>query len=280
MPVERTLGALPTTVPDVATCIRCAYSLRGLPPQGLCPECGTPIERSLRGDLLLYSDPEYIRKLLAGSRLIFWSTLAIIVSIALAIFLAFYGDRFPVMQLLPLVLIMATLAFWGGWWLLTWPDAGQLTTNKGQRPRRIVRISLGFIVGLVALIFCATLFGHWADPGAVRLLGLLIYPAMGVAFWSGMLYIRWLAPRIPDGQVNRLARKLMYLFGFIVAALLIGGFFAAVGGDAMCGAAALFLGAALAAIVGLCMYCWLFYSLRVSLMMIAAKQRHAESAAG
>jgi hypothetical protein len=42
----------------------------GLPTEGKCPECGTPVDRSLSGDLLKYCDPHYARQLLTGSTLI------------------------------------------------------------------------------------------------------------------------------------------------------------------------------------------------------------------
>ncbi len=35
-----------------APCVHCGYDLRGLPANGRCPECGTAIARSIRGDLL------------------------------------------------------------------------------------------------------------------------------------------------------------------------------------------------------------------------------------
>jgi hypothetical protein len=47
-------------------CLRCGYNLRGLKIDGLCPECGAPIARSLHGNLLGYSAPEYVAKLQAG----------------------------------------------------------------------------------------------------------------------------------------------------------------------------------------------------------------------
>lgn len=47
-------------------CIQCAYNLRGLATDKLCPECGTPIERSRRGDLLNDADPDWLKKLRLG----------------------------------------------------------------------------------------------------------------------------------------------------------------------------------------------------------------------
>ncbi len=36
-------------------CKKCAYNLRGLREDGRCPECGTPVGLSTRGDLLRFA---------------------------------------------------------------------------------------------------------------------------------------------------------------------------------------------------------------------------------
>ncbi len=58
------------TVGDDAICLQCGYSIRGLPHGGRCPECGTPIQRSLQGNLLRYSSPAYLATLNRGVFLI------------------------------------------------------------------------------------------------------------------------------------------------------------------------------------------------------------------
>src|SRR5262245_1427978 len=60
-------------------CVRCGYALRGLSVTGICPECGTPVDRSLRGDLLEYCDPHYARRLLLGARLIIASVYSFVI---------------------------------------------------------------------------------------------------------------------------------------------------------------------------------------------------------
>ena len=47
-------------------CRKCAYNLRGLPSNGTCPECNAPVEISISGDLLRYSDPNYLESLRRG----------------------------------------------------------------------------------------------------------------------------------------------------------------------------------------------------------------------
>lgn len=48
---------------DDRQCIGCTYNLRGLDAEGACPECGVAIGRSLRGDLLQYSNPRWVERI-------------------------------------------------------------------------------------------------------------------------------------------------------------------------------------------------------------------------
>jgi ribosomal protein L37E len=52
--------------PQHVDCIRCGYNLHGLTMGGTCPECGTPVARTLDGNVLRYSSPEYLNKLQRG----------------------------------------------------------------------------------------------------------------------------------------------------------------------------------------------------------------------
>ena len=83
---------LPAVVPASAHVHPLRYSLAGLKPDGVCPECGVPIERSLQGDLLAYSDPLYVQKLLTGARLVLWSTVGLILLVIGAAFFAINND--------------------------------------------------------------------------------------------------------------------------------------------------------------------------------------------
>jgi hypothetical protein len=100
--------------------------------------------------------------------------------------------------------------FLAGWWLLTTPDAGQLTNNRGERPRRVVRAC---VVGAAA-IKLATIGAVMASSlGGLPLLGAaaLDVLAMLAGHCAGMLYVRWLADRVPGENLYNRAASVMFL---------------------------------------------------------------------
>src|SRR3954465_9179043 len=68
-------------------CRRCSYNLRGLNYAGRCPERGTAVGQSIYGNLLRFSDPQWVDKLARGVNLILWGIVAIIVSFIASMFL-------------------------------------------------------------------------------------------------------------------------------------------------------------------------------------------------
>ncbi|MBX3387881.1 MAG: hypothetical protein KF691_00350 [Phycisphaeraceae bacterium] len=211
---------LTPAVAEVRPCIKCGYNLQGLPATGNCPECATPIERSLRGDLLAFSDAAYLRALLRGVTFIMAGILLVILNFIIGIALvAVIGPGATILS--GVIGLAASGISIYGYYLYSSPDPGQLSENRGEQPRRIVRIML--LVSVVAAIaqFVLLMIG---DGGAGMTTGSLsgagglqlVASAIGglawiVQYFAVMLYTRWLAPRIPSERIAKRAKLLMWL---------------------------------------------------------------------
>src|SRR5947209_5364931 len=66
---------MPLVVAQDMPCRKCGYNLRGLSTDGQCPECSTPVRLSVSGDLLRYSEPQYVEGLAQGAKLLLWGIL-------------------------------------------------------------------------------------------------------------------------------------------------------------------------------------------------------------
>jgi hypothetical protein len=215
-------------------CRRCGYDLRGLDPDGRCPECRTAVARSIRGDLLRFSDPEWTSRLAAGMFLLIlgiiaqigWGLVSVSISVPSG---AWVGP--PAGSIGHGLIAMLQIL---GVWLLTSPDPGAVETTRPMSARVIARYCF------IAQVFAAPLMRDWTTGGALAITGgtlpgwfrfgpgfivlgcalALIAPA---GYAAGFVYLQQLARRIPRPSLARQTRIVMW--GFIsaeVAGRLVG----------------------------------------------------------
>jgi hypothetical protein len=212
-------GEAATAVVADLTCRKCRYNLRGLNLEGRCPECGTPVGFSARGDFLRYSEPTWVATLRTGVQCELWSIVVLIAGGILGgVAGAAVGSRMPalVVQLGGNVLALV------GAWLLTTPDPSGLGEDRYGTSRKVIRVTL--IVGVVGQV---VQFAQQTtvQPPTVRLVLDLIG---GIARLVGLVgtfatlnYLSKLALRVPDQSLADRARVLMFGVGIPLGVILV-----------------------------------------------------------
>jgi len=138
-------------------CVQCGYNLRGLSPEGRCPECGCPVGRASWGTLLRYSDPDWVERLARGMRWVVGGIILTCLALALA-----GAMGFAELRGLPRVKVPESLAtlpgvglsvvFLVGYWLLTTPDPTTGQPEVGFSDRKGARglLSVGSLLSILA----------------------------------------------------------------------------------------------------------------------------------
>ncbi|UCD75867.1 MAG: hypothetical protein JSV91_02900 [Phycisphaerales bacterium] len=219
--------------PDLSTqdvpCVGCGYNLRGLKPDGRCPECGLEIERSLHGDDLLYSSAAYLDSLCRGIRLIFvvlileivFMFVAIVGGVTLAVTinptLMDPGAWFVAVTVVIDAVLSVALVI--GWWWFSVPDPSITGINKGDLARKFVRATV-IITAVAGLMNSAGDLATVRPGSPLALLAIafavIAMLAWAISFFASMIYIRWIGRRIPSQRVVDNAGRLMWLGPLLV----------------------------------------------------------------
>lgn len=262
-----------------APCRKCGYNLRGLNLDGRCPECGTPVGLSLYGDLLRYSDPNWVRTLYRGVRTIIWG---IVVAFLGAILMIVLGVAMPsLLAVAPLASVIAGLMWVVGAWMLTEPDPSGIGEDKYGTSRQIIRFAIA--VGLVNTILSWVQQLTTLPPSARITLGVIggLAGLIGVVGQFAQLnYLSKLALRIPDQPLSDRAKFLMWAIGISYSALLLAGLVIAISAAVAPGAGGgpppgLMVGGCIAGIAGLAV---IIFGIMYLLMLEKMGKRFKEQA--
>lgn len=218
-------------VADLATmdvmCRRCAFNLRGLTPEKNCPECGYPIRYSIAVDHLIYSSPDYLRKLSQGLAWVLIVTiLQFVIGIGSAIVVVIFSINAastgtpvpPQWQLIGTLLsVPLTFGLLYGWWLFSEPDPGVASTQQGQTPRRIVRWATVINVGISVVSAFAVIGALMSTVMAITMSGISIISLIAglFQFFASLLYVKWLATRMHDRKLADAAARNLWLLPLI-----------------------------------------------------------------
>src|SRR3954470_3750622 len=118
-------------------CRSCSYNLRGLHQDSNCPECATEIKLSLRGHWLYCGDPDWVRQLKIGTRIILGCSALMILMMCLSNPLGYYFR--PLQNLL---FAAASLLGVVGTWMLTAPDPAGYERRTLVMARHVARWGL------------------------------------------------------------------------------------------------------------------------------------------
>ncbi|UCE58460.1 MAG: hypothetical protein JSU63_13570 [Phycisphaerales bacterium] len=202
-------------------CIHCGYNLRGLMPDGRCPECGEEIGQSLRGNLLKYADPEWLDRLYFGANLKLWN-------IALGIVVGIAGGILVAIGLPLTILVLGGLA---GGALGLWASF-VITTQEPRISLQEDSITLRKIIRSCAVAaFVGSMFQQADTVGNIGtvayVLGVLLSLAGLVVSFGELLYLRRFALRIPDEKLAKSTKTLMWAIPIIGACGMIVAFLSA-----------------------------------------------------
>ncbi len=210
-----------TQVEQDTLCTHCGYNVRGLYVAGRCPECGTDVALSLRGDLLQYADAHWLDQLRFGVKLSLWNIVLVFVSGVISSYAAATG--------LSVIVTLLGLAGGGmGLWatfLITMQEPRIGLTEDPVTLRKFVR-------GCALFTFVGGLLFYSPD---VQRLGSVFYFFSRVVNLAGyassicvMIYLRRFALRIPDEALALSTKRLMWSGILVVVLLFIFSLFTAV----------------------------------------------------
>lgn len=196
------------------SCISCGYNLRSAQESGRCPECNTPVARTLRGDALHNSDPAWVTTLRNGVTLMLVNNVAGFVVTVVTRVAA--GEQFGAV-VSGLNAAIGLLAMW----MITAPEPRAWRAEENVTLRKALRAFA--LAGLAAsLVQSASIL---MPERSVILAGQVLALSSLPSFWLYYLHLSRLSLRLPDEKLAHHFRVIMWGMTVSFGIILLGGVF-------------------------------------------------------
>jgi hypothetical protein len=205
LPIDKS-GVVTQGVP----CLECGYILRGMNVSQACPECGTPIARSLRSLLLRFGDTTWLELIRTGMVLI---TVFIVLNALIPLDMverAFQDDPLAAPALW-IMMMFVTGTFVLGQWMLTVAEPTGMLSHREDRLRTAIRVLTILAAGLL-LVHDAMVTRAGLTIEAPIILGVTLL-MLGAILATGS-FVRGIADRVPDEELRKATT--VTVIGFVV----------------------------------------------------------------
>lgn len=187
-------------------CTSCGYNLRGLTQTGRCPECGASIEVSLRGDLLCFANPRWLKSVRSG---IDWMFVALALAVAVSALhvLRFLNGPAGIWMFIPLLMVIEGVPRLLAIWMITTPEPRVSFTDQQVNWRWVVRFCAAMSLALLLLIHIDVWRWSVAQHRVPWLMVFTMSSVAGiVATFGYFVYAEKLAKRVPDLRLAKSTR--------------------------------------------------------------------------
>lgn len=207
-------------VPSNVQCVRCGYVLAGLKPDGVCPECGLPVETSVRDVWLTRRSVSYRWVVRSGAAMVLFGTAVMTIGFYVALGVALLWHLVPESVLLAagLTVLAGALAKLAGWWQLTRLDRAFNLVDQCASRIAVRWAIIAMLVGAMGITAAIALDIRWGNLGFP-----VFVVASGVLYFSSLLYVHRLGARIPSRKVSSGAVLAMALGPFMPLLMFVAG---------------------------------------------------------
>jgi hypothetical protein len=178
-------------------CVSCGYNLRGLLPDGNCPECGIAVAQSTRSELLRFADPAWLSVLVRG---LDW----MVISFFAAGLLCLSGGAAMDVLGVWAGLLSGTLAGLIGlccWRRLTSTDPDE-RESAGMNARKVAYYGYHLSIGVTLLAQLAAI-----DSRLLILCGMCFCVVVVIVVVATLVRLIQLAQRMPDRRLAAWTRR-------------------------------------------------------------------------